>query len=73
MISDSKSVLSLNNLKILRPKVTKNLTNLDKKCCEFWPWQLGKHKQKKYCIRNIAQISLNSPSIEMQLHIITPV
>jgi len=30
MISASKSTLSLNNLKILRPKVTKNLTNLRK-------------------------------------------
>jgi len=28
MIPASKSTLSLNNLKILRPKVTKNLTNL---------------------------------------------
>jgi len=37
MISASKSTLSLNNLKILRPKVTKNLTNLGKKFCEFPP------------------------------------
>jgi len=28
MISASKSILSLNNLKILRPKITKNITNL---------------------------------------------
>jgi len=27
MISASKSILSLNNLNILRPKVTKNVTN----------------------------------------------
>ncbi len=38
MISASKSALSLNNLKILRPKVTKNITNLHKKFCEFPPW-----------------------------------
>ncbi len=37
MISISKSTLSLNNLKILRPKVTKKLTNLPKKFCEFLP------------------------------------
>jgi len=37
MISDLKSTLSLNNLKILRPKVTKNLTNWPKKFCEFPP------------------------------------
>ncbi len=37
MISASKSTLNLNNLKILRPKVTKNLTNLHKKFCEFPP------------------------------------
>jgi len=34
MISASKSTLGRNNLKILRPKVTKNLTNLEKKFCE---------------------------------------
>jgi len=34
MISASKSTLSLNNLNISRPKVTKNLTNLHKKFCE---------------------------------------
>ncbi len=33
--STSKSTLSLNNLKISRPNVTKNLTNLPKKFCEF--------------------------------------
>jgi len=38
MISASKSTLCLNNLKILRSKVTKNLTNLRKKFCEFPPW-----------------------------------
>ena len=36
-LSTSKSTLSLNNLKILRPKVTKNLTNFRKKFCEFPP------------------------------------
>jgi len=34
MKSASKSTLSLNNLNILKPKVTKNLTNLHKKLCE---------------------------------------
>jgi len=37
MISASKSTLSLNNLKILRPKVIKNLKNFCKKFCEFPP------------------------------------
>jgi len=39
MISASKSTLSLNNLisKHLRSRVTKNLTNLNKKFCEFPP------------------------------------
>jgi len=34
---DSKSFLSLNNLKILRPKVSKNLTNFRRKFCESHP------------------------------------
>jgi len=37
MISAAKSTLSLKNIKILRPKVTKNLTNLPKRFCEFRP------------------------------------
>jgi len=37
MISATKGSLSLNNHKILRPKGTKNLTNLHKKFCEFPP------------------------------------
>jgi len=37
MISASKSTLRLKDLKILRPKVTKNLTNLHKKFCESPP------------------------------------
>jgi hypothetical protein len=37
MISASKSTLSLNNLMILRPKVTKILTNLRKKFYESPP------------------------------------
>ncbi len=36
----SKSTLSLINLKILMPKVTKNLTNLRKKFCESPPCAL---------------------------------
>jgi len=38
MISASKYTFSHYNLKILRPKVRKNLTNLHKKFCEFPPW-----------------------------------
>jgi len=37
MIFASKSTVSLDNLKILRHKVMKNLTNLLKKFCEFPP------------------------------------
>ncbi len=37
MISASKSTLRPNNLKILRPKVIKNLTNLRNKFCESTP------------------------------------
>ncbi len=37
MLSASKITFSLNVLKISRPKVTKNLTNLLKKFCEFPP------------------------------------
>ncbi len=40
MIFASKSTLSLNNLKILRPKDMKNLKNLPKKFYEFPPWHL---------------------------------
>ena len=35
MISASKTTFSHCNLKILRPKVTKNIKNLCKKVCEF--------------------------------------
>jgi hypothetical protein len=41
MICASKTTFSLNNLKILRSKVTKNLTNLLKKFCEFPPRALS--------------------------------
>jgi len=37
LISDSKTTFSQYNLKILRVKVTKNLTNFLKKFCEFPP------------------------------------
>jgi len=37
MMSASKTTFSFKNLKILRPKVTKNLMNLIKKFCEFPP------------------------------------
>jgi hypothetical protein len=37
MISGSKTTFSHCNLKILRPKVTKNIKNLRKKFCEFPP------------------------------------
>jgi len=38
MISASKTTFRVNNLKILRPKVRKNLTNLGKTFCKFEPW-----------------------------------
>jgi len=50
MISASKSTLSLNNLKILRLKVTENLMNLLKMFCEYppraliWIGQIEKQK-----------------------------
>jgi len=61
MISASKSPLSLNHVKILRLKVTKNLTNLCKKFCEspprdrkiegqtivFFFYSIKNHKHKK--------------------------
>jgi len=37
MISASKTTYSHYNLKILRPKVKKNIKNLRKKFCEFPP------------------------------------
>jgi len=37
MMSAFKSTLSLINLKILMPKVTKNLTNFRRKFCELHP------------------------------------
>jgi len=37
MISASKAIFNYFNLKILRPKVTKNIKNFRKKFCEFWP------------------------------------
>jgi hypothetical protein len=37
LISASKTTLSLYNLRILRPKVTENLTSLLKKFCESPP------------------------------------
>jgi len=46
MISTSKSTLILNNLKILRPKVTKNLINLNKKFCESQPWGIQLYNSK---------------------------
>jgi len=50
MISASKSTLSLNNLNILRPKVTKNLTNLPKKFCESPPRSLSRTRATKETI-----------------------
>ncbi len=49
MISASKSTLNLNNLKILRPKVTNNLTNLCKKFCESPPRHSNCSSGGKYC------------------------
>ena len=42
----SKTTFCLNNVKILRPKVRKNLTNLHKKFCEF-PHRCFVHKAQK--------------------------
>jgi len=44
LISASKTTLSHYNLKILRPKVTKNIKNLYKKFCECPPRILQVHK-----------------------------
>jgi len=46
MISASRSTLSQNDLKMLRPKVKKNLTNLPKRFCEFpqYPKNVGEEK-----------------------------
>ncbi len=38
MISATKTTFSHYNLKILKSKVTQNLTNFRKKFCEFPPW-----------------------------------
>jgi len=40
LISALKTTYSHYNLKILRPKVKKNIKNLRKKFCEFPPWAL---------------------------------
>jgi hypothetical protein len=47
MISASKITLSQNNLNILRPKVTKNLTNLRKKFCESPPCCFRERSKRK--------------------------
>jgi len=47
MISASKTTLNLNNLKILRPEVTKNIKYLRKKFCEFPPWSQTQIDQVK--------------------------
>jgi len=54
MIFASKSTLSQNNLKILRPKVAKNLTNLRKNFCESTPCTLKSSRQITLPFRNIA-------------------
>ncbi len=64
MISASKITLSLNNLKILRPKVTKNLTNLGKKFYESSPSLVSNFERKlqnrlKLCSEN--QVSTKIP------------
>ncbi len=60
MISASKTTFSHYNIKILRPKVTKYLTNLLKKFCEFRPKNFLKRetfflKQNKIRISDILQ------------------
>ncbi len=73
MTSASKTTYSHCNLKILRPKVRKNLTNLRKKFCESLPWQDEKrlelslirdliitHLVKKYLLTNAVTEMLHS-------------
>jgi len=56
MIPASKSTLSLNNFKILRPKVKKNLMNLCKKFIEYPRWVFHGFKQAK-----LAQVNFSGP------------
>jgi hypothetical protein len=68
MISASKSTLSRKNLKILRPKVTKNITNLSKKFCES-----QSKKNFKFCFPQISHVGTsdyvqaNSSQVKFQL------
>jgi len=64
MISASKSTLSLNNLKNLRPKVTKNLMNSPKKLCEF---QLCSYQNCCYNLSGSVLISVSASPIPRQL------
>jgi len=61
MIFASKTTLNLKNLKILRSKVTKNLTNLPKKFCEFPPSSLIRMKEEK--LTNKLEIMLFSCAV----------
>ena len=60
MICASKSTLSLNNLKILKPKVTKNLKNLRKKFCESPPRSLIELNLGKRCVSPATTFNMNN-------------
>ncbi len=60
MISYLKTIFCLNNLNILRPKVTKNLTNLCEKFCEFQPWPGTQNMC--YLIRDSAEDKVELPT-----------
>jgi len=52
MISASKTTFSHYNLKILRPKVTKNVKNFRKKLFEFRPWELVEVRNTIFSAQN---------------------
>jgi len=56
MISALKSTLNLNNLKILRPKATKNLKDMCKKFCESPPSFTG-NESEKFVGKNCTRVS----------------
>ncbi len=59
-MSASKTTLNHYNLKILRPKVTKNITNLPKKFCKYRP---RAPVSKWFCFQGPSKVSpLLSPS-----------
>jgi len=70
MISASKTTFSLNNIKILRPKVTKNLTNLLKRFCEPPPGSFSEFPNSlyKYNLRHkVHYLLLFTPKFTLKL------